>query len=134
MSLFNDPISDMLTRIRNGSAIKRGQVSLPHSNLKEALGQVLAREGFLASALKGEEDGKPQLVLKLNYSKEGMDPAIRGLERVSKPGQRIYLSSKKLRPVQQGLGMSVISTPKGLLTDSEARKQGVGGEIICRVW
>jgi len=136
MSLYNDPISDMLTRIRNASAIYRRQVVVPHSRLKEALAQVLIEEGFLGGLDKNEEEkGKPQLVLKLNYSPEPEHkPAIGGIERVSKPGQRIYWSSKKIRPVRQGLGIAIISTPQGLMTDSVARKQGLGGEAICRVW
>ncbi len=135
MSLHNDPISDMLTRIRNASAIHKEQLSLPHSRLKEALASVLVGEGYLRKIEKVDEDGKPQLVIRLNYgpAPEKM-PAIRGIERVSKPGQRIYLPSRKIRRVQQGLGTAVISTPKGLLTDAQARKQSVGGEIICKVW
>jgi len=135
MSLYSDPISDMLTRIRNASAIRRAQVVMPHSRLKEALAEVLVSEGFLGTAKKEIQDDKPQLVINLNYSTEPeKQPAIRGLERISKPGQRIYMPSKKIRPVLQGLGMSVVSTPKGLMTDSQARKQGLGGELICRVW
>ncbi len=109
---------------------------VPHSRLKEALAQVLIEEGFLGGLDKNEEEkGKPQLVLKLNYSPEPEHkPAIGGIERVSKPGQRIYWSSKKIRPVRQGLGIAIISTPQGLMTDSVARKQGLGGEAICRVW
>lgn len=136
MSLYNDPISDMLTRIRNASAIKRTQLSLPHSRLKEALARVLEQEGFLGSVeKKNDERGKPQLILMLNYSNDSARlPAIGGIERISKPGQRIYLSSKRIRPVRQGLGIAIISTPKGLMTDAAARKNSLGGEAICKIW
>lgn len=131
----SDPIADMLTRIRNAYLVHKDDVVLPHSNVKQALAEVLTKSGFLAETKKTEQDGKPTLVLTLKYGEEPTKmPALRGVRRVSKPGQRIYVSKQHVPQVQQGLGMAVLSTPQGLLTDGQARKRGIGGEIICTVW
>jgi len=133
---LTDPIADMLTRIRNANLVGHEEVSMPHSKLKQAVADVLKREGFLAEVNKVEpqkENPFPALVLKLRYA-EGSVPAIRGLQRVSTPGQRIYVTSRKIPLVLQGLGVAILSTPAGILTDTEARKKGTGGEVMCTVW
>lgn len=130
--MFTDPISDMLTRIRNASRAKKGEAVLPYSKFKEALAKVLVKEGFIA----GMEvvDGKfRSLKLRLKYA-EGGEPVIAGIKRVSTPGQRIYLPVDRLPRTNSGFGVTIVSTPKGLLTDKEARKQRVGGEVVCQVW
>ncbi|MFH0830865.1 MAG: 30S ribosomal protein S8 [Parcubacteria group bacterium] len=132
---LTDPIADMLTRIRNGYLAKKDEIALPHSQLKQALAAVLAKSGFIASTTKAEQKGGNVLIIKLRY---GPEPerfaALRGVKRVSKPGQRIYVSKRRIPRVQQGLGMAVLSTPQGLLTDGQARKRGLGGEVICTLW
>ena len=129
----SDPIADMLTRIRNASLVRKPEVRMPHSHIKEALAAVLAKEGFLGDVTRAEAAGQAQLVVRLKYD-EKQQPAIRGISRVSKPGQRIYVPKKKIPRIQQGLGVAVLSTPLGLLTDQEARKKGVGGEVMCTIW
>lgn len=128
-----DPIADMLTRLRNASLVRKAEVRMPHSRVKEALAKVLSREGYIGEVSRDEKEGMPELVVRLRYD-EQQKPAIRGITRVSKPGQRIYVPKKKIPRIQQGLGTAVLSTPQGLLTDREARKQGVGGEILCTIW
>lgn len=127
-----DPISDMLTSIRNGIAVGKTTVSVPFSNLKYEFAKLLQREGFIYLVEKRGRGPKRMIEFVLKYN-DGK-PVISGLKRVSKPGQRIYKSYKEIKPVKSGLGIAVISTSKGLLTDREARKQRVGGEVICEVW
>jgi small subunit ribosomal protein S8 len=129
-----DPIADMLTRLRNASLVHMPQVVMPHSQLKEALAKVLQKEGFVGRVTERSTDNRKELVIGLKYSEADKKPAIRGIDRVSKPGQRIYVAKKKIPRVNQGLGMAVLSTPQGLLTDGQARKRGVGGEVMCVVW
>jgi small subunit ribosomal protein S8 len=128
-----DPIADMLTRLRNASAVHLPEARMPHSRVKAALAEVLAKEGFIAKAVKDENDGKADLVISLRYGEDKL-PALQGLARVSRPGQRIYVPKQKVPRVRQGLGIAVLSTPSGLMTDRQARKAGVGGEVICTVW
>ncbi len=130
--MFSDPISDMLTRIRNAALAKKAEAVLPYSKFKKALADVLVREGFIGGVkeLVGEHK---MMEVKLKYS-EGGDSVISGIKRISKPGQRIYLPCEKIPRTNSGLGITVISTSQGLITDREARKQKVGGEIICQVW
>jgi|SRR3989338_4678912 len=130
--MFTDPISDMLTRIRNASLARKAEAVLPHSKFKHALAEVLLREGFI-SGFKEINGKQKALEIQMKYTLEG-DPVISGIDRVSKPGQRIYLSSTRLPRTNSGFGITVISTSKGLLTDKEARKQKIGGEVICQVW
>jgi len=127
-----DPISDMLTRIRN--AVKTGHqtVKVPMSKLKLELAKILQREGFIDYVEQKSKTQKKYLDIGLKY-KDNI-PAIRDLRRISKPGQRIYINKNEIRPVKQGYGIAIISTSKGLMTDKEARKQKIGGEIICEVW
>jgi len=128
-----DPISDMLTSIRNGLAVKKQEAVLPYSNYKHNLAKFLVSKGLLAKA-EVMEDGKfKQLKLKLKYDDSG-GAIINGIKRYSKPGQRIYARSGRIPKVRYGIGVTVVSTSRGLMTDQEARRANVGGEIICQIW
>ena len=128
-----DPIADMLTRIRNANIVSHETVSMPLSKLKLSLAELLKSEGFIVG-YSVKEDGKfKSLVVELKYD-ENNKPVITNLKRVSKPGLRTYCKSKNLQPVLGGLGISIVSTSKGLLTDRKARKQNLGGEVLCNVW
>lgn len=128
-----DPIADMLTRIRNANKLRYEEVSMPTSKMKEGIAKILVNEGFINGFRLEEEEGKKQLVLSLKYSATG-ERVITGLKRISKPGLRVYAESDKIPSVLKGLGIAIVSTPNGLLTDRQARKQNVGGEILCYVW
>jgi small subunit ribosomal protein S8 len=128
-----DPIADMLTRIRNANLVKHSDVEMPASKLKLALAKLLKNEGYI-SDFKVLENGKfSTLKIELKYDEQGK-PIITNLKRVSKPGLRSYCKSKKLPKVYDGLGIAIVSTSKGLLTDRKAKKEKVGGEILCYVW
>ena len=128
---MTDPISDMLTRIRNASRALLPVVEIPHSKMKESIAHILKREGYVADiAVEGPPDKK--LKLKLKY--EGRRPVIEGLRRVSTPGLRRYSGSTTIPRVRAGLGVSIISTSKGVMTGSQARKENVGGELLCYIW
>ena len=128
-----DPIADMLTRIRNASAARHKELSLPSSKVKREIARILAEEGFIES-FDTEPDGvQEKLTLRLKYV-EGRTPVVTGLKRISKPGLRVYAKSTEIPRVLGGLGISVLSTSQGLMTDREARKRRVGGEILCYVW
>jgi len=130
--MYTDPIADMLTRIRNASAARKSELVLPYSKFKENLAKLLEKEGFVSGV--SEVAGKfKMLQITLKYDASG-EAIISGIKRVSKPGQRIYLSVDKLPRTNSGYGITVVSTPKGLLTDRQARKDRVGGEIVCQVW
>ncbi len=131
--MMNDPIGDMLARIRNGALARHGSVSLPHSKLKRAVAQVLAAGGFLEDVRDDERDGFPVLVLGLRYDGDGRG-LIDGLRRVSKPSRRVYVGKDEIPRVRNGLGIAVLSTSKGVLSDRAAREAEVGGEILCEVW
>jgi small subunit ribosomal protein S8 len=128
-----DPIADMLTRIRNAVMARHDSVLVPASKMKLVLARILKEEGFITEyeLLRG----KPQRVLKvrLRYLDNG-DPAISGLKRVSRPGLRMYVGSNEIPRLYGGMGVAVVSTPKGVLTGHQARRQGVGGELLCYVW
>ena len=130
--MMTDPIADMLTRIRNAVAISRKNVRMPASKLKVGVAEVLKEEGFVAGY--EVEPGKPSSTLRLDlkYGPEGQE-VIRDIQRVSKPGRRVYASAKDLPPVLRGLGIFVLSTPKGVISDRTARQDNVGGEILCKV-
>lgn len=130
--MYTDPISDMLTRIRNASLAHKAEVVLPYSKFKYNLASLLLKEGFLAG-VKEEAAEQKQLQVQLKYSESG-DSVISGIKRVSKPGQRIYLAADKLPRTNSGYGVTVVSTSRGLLTDKEARKARIGGEVVCQVW
>lgn len=132
---MTDPISDMLTRIRNANVAMHDEVSMPSSKQKLALAKVLEDEGYIASFSEVENDGRPgkTLTIEMKYSPERAR-VISGLKRVSKPGLRIYRQRNDIPRVQGGLGVAVVSTNKGLMSDREARKNRMGGEILCFVW
>ena len=130
---MTDTISDMLTRIRNGLMAKKPEVVLPYSNFKHNLAKVLQSEGWLTTVEVKELDGMKNLALTLKYDQAGM-PVISEIKRVSKPGQRIYSNRMQIPKVLGGMGTTIISTSKGLMTDKEARKNKIGGEIVCQVW
>ena len=131
MSL-NDPIGDMLARIKNSLLRNHKKVELPSSKFKIKIAEVLKSEGFIIDYKILEEDKKSKLEIILKYS--AGNPVISSIERVSKPGRRIFSSAESLPKINNGLGIAIISTPKGVMTDIDARKQKVGGEIICKVF
>ena len=127
-----DPISDFLTRIRNASKAKKIRVDIPASNMKKSLAEILKQQKFIQDYAVVENNKQNLLRVQLKY--RNGSPAINVLKRISTPGLRVYKSSDELPRVLNGLGVAVISTPKGLLTDKEARKEAVGGEIVCYIW
>ncbi len=129
----SDPIADMLTRIRNAALVNHKQVVIPGAKIKLAIAQILKAEGFIEGFAVTDEKPQPNLVVRLKYTGRG-DSVITGLERVSKPGRRVYAGHKEIPWVRAGLGISIVSTPKGLMTGREARRARMGGEIICNVW
>ena len=131
--MMTDPIADMLTRIRNAGMARHAQTSCPSSRQKVAIAGVLQRAGFLDSVNVEERDGHPSLVLGIRYDEAGK-PLIDGIQRVSKPGRRVYVARDELPRVRNGLGIAVISTSRGVMSDREAREQNVGGELLCEVW
>jgi small subunit ribosomal protein S8 len=132
---MTDPIADMLTRIRNANVVMHDEVRMPSSRQKEALAAILAKEGYIEGFSISENDGRPgsTLTVTMKYSPE-RDRTISGLRRVSKPGLRVYSAAKEVPRVLGGLGVAVVSTSQGLMTDRDARKRNVGGEILCFVW
>ncbi len=132
---MTDPIADMLTRIRNASRARHQRVSVPWSRLKESIVKILIEEGYLKDQkkVKAPVGGGEEIVIQLKFDRENR-PIIAGLKRVSTPGRRVYVSAKAMAPVRKGLGVHVLSTPKGILVDREAQKAKVGGELICSVW
>ncbi len=132
--MLTDPIADMLTRIRNGAQARKTNVEMPWSRHKEAIAKVLVEEGYLEGAAgAATEDGKRVLRIGLRYD-DRRRPVIEGIKRISRPSLRVYVGATEIPSVRKGLGINVLSTPRGILVDREARKQGVGGELICTVW
>ncbi len=130
--LMNDPLGDMLTRIRNAQMRKRPNVNTPASSLRARVLDVLQAEGYIRGYSEAEFNGKPEFHIELKYF-DGQ-PVIREIQRVSKPGRRVYSSVRSIPRVADGLGVSILSTPKGVMSDHEARSQNVGGEVLCRVF
>ena len=132
---MTDPIADMLTRIRNANVAMHDDVTMPSSKLKESLAEVLQKEGYIQSFRVDQEEGKPSktLTIDMKYS-EARERVITGIRRVSKPGLRVYTKADAVPRVLGGLCVAVVSTSKGLLTDREARRQRIGGEVLCYVW
>jgi small subunit ribosomal protein S8 len=128
---MTDPIADMLTRIRNAQMVKKTVVNMPASKLKSAIAQVLKDEGYIDGFAVRENDGKPQLEISLKYY--AGQPVIEKIERVSRPGLRIYRGRDDLPKVMNGLGVAIVSTSQGVMTDRKARATGVGGEVLCIV-
>ncbi|MFO7640337.1 MAG: 30S ribosomal protein S8 [Candidatus Competibacteraceae bacterium] len=128
-----DPIADMLTRIRNGLTVRKSHVLVPSSKTKVAIAQILLEEGFIQGYEVTNDRPQPNIRLWLKYD-DKRRPIVTGLQRVSRPGRRVYSGKSELPWVLSGLGIAIVSTPKGLMTDREARRTGVGGEILCYVW
>jgi small subunit ribosomal protein S8 len=128
-----DPIADMLTRIRNGLMVRKPYVLVPSSKIKVAIAQILLEEGFIQGYEVTNEQPQPNIRLWLKYD-EKRRPIVTGLKRVSRPGRRVYSGKRELPWVLSGLGIAIVSTPRGVMTDREARRTGVGGEILCYVW
>lgn len=134
-----DPIADMLTSIRNGLAVQKESLSVPFSALKYEIANILTKKGFIKEARKKGRGQTKSLEIILKYEQavgqeNKKNPAIVGLKKISKPGQRIYKGFRDLKPVMSGYGIAIVSTSKGLMTDKEARKQKLGGEIIAEIW
>ena len=136
--MYSDPIADLLTRIRNAHLAGHATVSLPSSKLKAAIAQILKQEGFIEDFTVVTEDGAVQSSLRLTLKYVGIRrerrPVISGIERVSTPGRRVYARRKDIPWVLSGMGIAILSTPKGVMTGTRARQLGVGGEVICKVW
>jgi small subunit ribosomal protein S8 len=130
---MTDPIADMLTRIRNKARVRKDSVTMPASTLKIGVAQVLKEEGFIADFEVEPAKPAPLLILRLKYGEAG-EQVIRAIERVSKPGCRVYSRAKDLAPVVRGQGIQILSTPKGVLSDRAARRERVGGEVLCKVY
>ena len=131
---MSDPIADMLTRIRNANTAKHDTVEIPASKMKTAIAEILLKEGFIKAYDIKEEGSFNTIVITLKYGADKNEKIITGLKRISKPGLRVYAGAEELPKVLGGLGIAIISTNKGLLTDKEARKQNVGGEVLAFVW
>ena len=130
---MTDPIADMLTRVRNANMVKHETVDVPASNIKKEIARILLEEGFVRG-YDVIEDGKQGIIrIQLKYGQMS-ERVITGLKRISKPGMRVYAANQEIPKVLNGLGISIISTSKGILTDKQARKENVGGEVICYVW
>jgi small subunit ribosomal protein S8 len=129
---MNDPVGDLLTRIRNAQMRNKSKVTSPGSKLRESLLEVLKNEGYIRGYAVVEKDGRSELEIELKYF-DG-EPVIREIERVSKPGRRVYTSVKNMPRINNGLGVTIVSTPKGVMADHDARDANVGGEILCTVF
>lgn len=130
---MNDPIGDMLTRIRNAVRARHARTDIPHSRLKLAIAGILKEEGYIAGAAVVEKDGFKVIRVTLRYDSEGT-AFLSGLERVSRPGKRVYAGHAEIPQVMGGLGLTILSTPKGMMSGRSARKARLGGEILCAVW
>jgi len=131
---MSDPIADMLTRIRNANTSKHSTVDVPSSKMKLAIADILTSEGYIKGYEMLEEGVKKTLRITLKYGKDKNEKVIAGLKRISKPGLRVYASAADMPKVLGGLGTAIVSTNKGIITDKEARKQGVGGEVLAFIW
>ncbi|MDO5301757.1 MAG: 30S ribosomal protein S8 [Tissierellia bacterium] len=131
--MMTDPIADMLTRIRNGNNARHSSVQIPASKIKAEVSRILLEEGYIKGYEVVEDDKQGTIKVELKYG-EGDERVISGIKRISKPGLRVYANSQELPKVLGGLGIAIISTSKGIMTDRQARKERVGGEVICYVW
>ena len=131
--MMTDPIADMLSRIRNGSLARHDRVEMPHSRLKEHVAGVMKSEGYIDDVRVSEGEEPKMLMLVMRYGRD-RQAAIDGLRRVSTPGRRVYVRHDRIDRVCSGMGISILSTSRGVMTDREARKQRVGGELLCEVW
>ncbi|KKW45304.1 MAG: 30S ribosomal protein S8 [Parcubacteria group bacterium GW2011_GWA2_56_7] len=130
--MITDPISDMLTRIRNASLVRKAEVVLPYSKQKYVIAKILKEEGYLEHVEADGEGIRKQLALRLKY--EGREPVIQSIQRVSKPGRRVYKKASELGAVRSGYGMMILSTSSGVMTNKEARSRRLGGEVICEIF
>ena len=131
--LMNDPIADMLTRVRNALVARHSDVTLPASGMKKAIAKIMLDEGYIKGVDYIDDGLQGQIKVVLKYA-EGKQSVIKGLKRISTPGLRVYARSEDLPKVLGGLGIAIVSTSKGVMTDKEARKAGVGGEVLCYIW
>ncbi len=131
--MMTDPLADMMTRIRNAIRVEKPHIELPLSKVKVGVAEVLKREGYIWDWSQIDEKPAQLLRLELKYGPNG-ERVIRHIKRVSKPGRRIYSRARDLRPILQGLGITVLSTSRGVLSDREARQRNLGGEVLCEVW
>jgi small subunit ribosomal protein S8 len=131
--MMTDPIADMLTRIRNGQRARHAEARIPSSKLKLAVAKVLEASGYLDGVEVSADDGKPTLRVGLRYRADGRE-MIDGLQRVSRPSRRVYVGAEDVPKVRNGIGIAVLSTSKGVMTDHDARAQKLGGEVLCEVW
>jgi len=129
---MTDPIADMIIRIKNALLAHHDEVTMPYSNLKQAIGQILQKEGYVGEVEIKKDGPFSTLVLKLKYS--GKMPTITDVRRLSKPGRRLYAPANKIPRTLGGYGITIVSTSKGVVTDKEARKQNIGGELLCQIW
>lgn len=134
--MITDPVGDMLTRIRNALLIGRTEVDVPLSKIKVEIARILQAEGYIESYTVGEEKPAPMIHITLKYygARRDRRPVITHLERVSKPGRRVYSPRQELPRVMSGMGIAIVTTPKGVMTAQQARREGVGGEVLCYVW
>ena len=133
MAVINDPIADMLTRIRNGLIARHDSVTMPASNMKKAIAKILLDEGYIKSVDYVDDGLQGQIKIALKYV-QGKESVIKGLKRISKPGLRVYARNDEIPKVLGGLGIAIVSTSKGVMTDKEARAAGVGGEVLAYIW
>ena len=133
MAVINDPIADMLTRIRNGLIARHDSVTMPASNMKKAIAKILLDEGYIKSVDFVDDGLQGQIKIVLKYV-QGRESVIKGLKRISKPGLRVYARNSEIPKVLGGLGIAIVSTSKGVMTDKEARNAGVGGEVLAYIW
>ena len=131
--MMTDPISDLLARIRNGSLARHDRIDVPHSTVKEHIAKVLKSEGYVDDVRVSDAEGRKTLTIVLRYGR-GKESAIDGLSRVSSPGRRVYVRHDRIPRVRSGMGISLLSTSRGVMTDKQAREQRVGGELLCEVW
>jgi small subunit ribosomal protein S8 len=131
--MVTDPIGDLLIRLKNGSQRRHETITVPASKLKRAILQILKNEGYVEAVEDGTQEGHPVLTVQLRYVGQG-EPMITGLQRISKPGRRVYVGSNEIERVRNGIGMSILSTSKGVMTDQESRRNKLGGEVLCSVW
>ncbi len=133
MAVINDPIADMLTRIRNGLIARHDAVTIPASNMKKAIAKILLDEGYIKSVDYIDDGLQGEIKVTLKYV-SGKESVIKGLKRISKPGLRVYAKSDEIPKVLGGLGIAIVSTSKGVMTDKAARQQGIGGEVLAYIW
>jgi len=131
--MMTDPIADMLTRIRNGIHAKKEVVEIPFSKLRLGILKILKKEGYIGSITETSDQSKSKILVTLRYDSQ-KEPVITSLQRVSRPGRRVYVSYQDVKPVLGGMGLSVLSTSKGLMSNGEAKENKIGGELLCTVW